>query len=1821
MALRAALAIILLAAASGLASISPNDSPQRASVAGSDFQAVTLSFELNGIDRQVIEQNGQSCEFYDIPDEGVVYERGKPILPMVSRFVIVPPQAGLELVVTASEPQRIQASLPPLRCEEEYVSGTAFVNAGGNPNLFPPVIAEMTEPSVVRGVRLVKVTTYPIQYDEATNSYLHYDHIATEIRYTDAPPVNPAFHSENRIRSDQFRKYLQALAINPDDVLRDEPGDIEQPYVGRYCVVMNAGCLRYVIPFIEWRRKAGYKVDILSLSDGDAQSDSRVKGKIQDLYDSLRDEGEEPFEYLLEIGDRSSYSYAGSPESRLESPVGTTIWGGANHADYKFGLLEGNDEYPDVAIGRWWAGSAATLGLAVGRTLAYEAKPYMDDTTWFTRGGVYSQHWGNNDVGAWHLSVNTNVRWGLEVLESLGFDDIRFYESYEWDREGTSIGPEVEEWYNDGTNILIGRAEIYYFGHGNLSGMDDNTVFPINIVASGHGEWTAEALTRNGDARHLKGPVATTCGWGWSSTAGSSAFWLGMANGFLQRGLTYGWAFCYSIVDLEKLFPNVNHYGQNFYLQSKTDYNAYGDPGLRPWIGVPRVVEAEFPESISPQNHLVTVHVTDTADDSNVAGAQVTLYAPGALPDYQHGYATYNDYYMWTHQTDEEGLARFIIPTDADLSEDTTIYVTVTSDDICPLFGDIELAEPEQAVDIEGYELTETNGNGDGSPNPGESFVLTLTAADLGSNAVEDVFATVSSLSPWVTVSGDTILFGDIDAGGAADGDSGVTVDFDPACPDGASRPATRPVLTIDFHSSDETWQSALQLTPASPNLEVEEVMGGLSVQDTVRALDIKFKNIGALGSDDVRAKLIALGMGVAVVNSEADYAGIAAGRDAQADGNPFTVTGNTIVVPGTTTRMMVVFSYGDDPIDTAYFELQTREPMESAPLGPDDYGYICFDDTDTDWDMAPEYEWIEISTREQDRDYDGTELDFRTGNPANYAGEAAVVPLGFTTQFYKHQYDSITICTNGYIAVGNQEMVVNFQNWPLDRAMGGGVGMIAPFWDNLRLEQNVSGVYYCYDEDNARFIVEWYKMAFASGGGQNRIIFEVVLYDAGVWITESGDPNILFQYKTITQVVGPADLDYNSEMYMDMPYASVGISSPEGNSGLSYSFRNTYPLPAATLQAQRALLFATSPEYKACNLYGWVTDVETGAPIEGVTVQTEHGFIDNTDGDGYWRIEGALAEVPFKIKASKLGYNDSTLTGFEVAEDDSLEIDFALLHPEFTPSTRFLEAVVDSGRAVSLDFDVYNGGNGPLDWSVRRKLPRGADVDPWVQRLSYNFGEQMRDSRIEGVAFTGGKFYVAGGDNADEQNDYVNYVYVLDRDGQLADMFVQPCSTRFGMSDLDWDGDLLWGSGGHNIYGFTTEGEPVSVWEGPNRVNQAIAWDSGRELLWIASIAGNEIIGCNRNGDQMEELNQHDLRVYGLAYWPEDPDGYNLYIFQSPDQEAELVYKMNTETGDTMFVTKLLPDSGGSPRGCYITNTYDVYSWVFLDVAENASRDRVDVWQLDARRDWFPVFEETADGWVAAEQGVVNAEERQNYRVDLITTDLAKVLFQAYLLFRHNAVGGSDTIYISLDVIGPRRPMDFSLVSPAEGDTIQTNSEVQFIWQRSLDPNFNETPKYAIWFKTGNDSVFTMVQDTTVTLDVGLLGLQIPSDTTLAWWVLAVSGLDTVASREQFTLRYRINDLNDDDATTPAVFALQGVYPTPFNSAATVRFSVDRTAPATLKVYDLQGRMVTTLYDRVAAVGWHQVGWNGSALPSGVYMVRLESLGRVQTVKTALVR
>ncbi len=95
---------------------------------------------------------------------------------------------------------------------------------------------------------------------------------------------------------------------------------------------------------------------------------------------------------------------------------------------------------------------------------------------------------------------------------------------------------------------------------------------------------------------------------------------------------------------------------------------------------------------------------------------------------------------------------------------------------------------------------------------------------------------------------------------------------------------------------------------------------------------------------------------------------------------------------------------------------------------------------------------------------------------------------------------------------------------------------------------------------------------------------------------------------------------------------------------------------------------------------------------------------------------------------------------------------------------------------------------------------------------------------------------------------------------------------------------------------------------------------------------------------------------------------------------------------------------------------------------------------------------------------------------------------------------------------------------------------------------------------------------------------------------------------------------------TAPMDFALEQNYPNPFNPSTVMRFTLPQTGAVTLKIFDLQGRLVHTLVEGTLPPGSQRVEWNGAnaegnPVSSGVYFYQLKVAGQVLTRKMILLR
>ena len=88
-----------------------------------------------------------------------------------------------------------------------------------------------------------------------------------------------------------------------------------------------------------------------------------------------------------------------------------------------------------------------------------------------------------------------------------------------------------------------------------------------------------------------------------------------------------------------------------------------------------------------------------------------------------------------------------------------------------------------------------------------------------------------------------------------------------------------------------------------------------------------------------------------------------------------------------------------------------------------------------------------------------------------------------------------------------------------------------------------------------------------------------------------------------------------------------------------------------------------------------------------------------------------------------------------------------------------------------------------------------------------------------------------------------------------------------------------------------------------------------------------------------------------------------------------------------------------------------------------------------------------------------------------------------------------------------------------------------------------------------------------------------------------------------------------------PKIFSLHQNYPNPFNPNTMINFAIPKSSHVYLKVYDLLGQEKATLVNKELSAGYHNVSFDGSTLPSGIYFYRIQAGDFIQTKKMILMK
>ncbi len=1216
-------------------------------VLAADQHGVRLAVELPELPISDISFAGREFQSVEIPGGGYKGEVGEPAIPTFTRLLAVPDDAGITVRCVSLEREEIQGvTLAPLQKGD----GSAFAyDEAAYARASAAGESEVTlgEPMILRDLRVVGITFSPVHYNPAAGTLTVTRRMEVEVEFTGTNRVNAGVVGHRTIPP-SFDQLYRSLVVNYPGA--EAMGATVAP--GTYLVICasDTAVTNRLSHLAAWRERQGYPV-VVATTTQTGTTASQIKTYIQNAVTTWP----LPPEYVVIAGDASgSYSIPTWYE---------TLSGYNGEGDHPYTMLIGNDILADVHIGRLSYSTLEELLRIVNKTVGYESNPYVADPTWFTRAC------GVGDQASSGPSTITCMQWMKTRLFGIGFTEV----------DTVFASPFVSQMT---TYFNRGDAIIGYRGWLGMSGWQNaNTYVMTNgwrlpfaaILTCDTGSFASGTARSEGFLRagvgvdQMKGAIGAigtaTIG---THTRYNNCIYYGILHGMIQENLhTMGAA-----LTRGKLELYLNYYAtQPNQAQIWAHWNnLMGDPAVDIWTAFPQPLTVDYPPTIALGANSATITVTQGAFP--VGGAQVCL---------RKGTETQSVGY-----TDQAGRVELpISPATAG-----TMLLTVTGHNLRPYLASIPVGTQALFVGYLSSTIDDVSGSNDGIINPGEAIGLRVQLRNTGTTTATAVNAVLATDDPYITITDGLETFPNVPAGGTAWSleDFDFTVDLD--CPDDH---VIR--FALDVTASENQYHSLIELGVVSADLEAGAITlynaGGNGILDPGETVEMSvvLDNQGGTSAQATTGTLASLSNFVTVIDPDGSFGTIPAGGSGNNAGDRFTISAAASTYQGYLANFMLVTHFTGGMVDTTFLALPVGQRATTDPVGPDQYGYYAFDNTDTVYPEAPAYNWIEI-----DPAYGGDGTEIVLGDYGDRQDKSVIIDMPFPFQYYGQTYNRATVCSNGWIAMG-ETYLTSYRNWTIPGA-GGPSAMLAVFWDELYQVSGSSRCFQKYDAANHRWIVEWSRFRNLVGSGTET--FEAILHDPAYHPTDTGDGIIVFQYNA---VVNPDGTD---------GYVTVGIENQEQTDGLLYTYYNRYPLGAATLTAGRAIKFQPFVDEELGTLRGSANNASYGmAPIPGVEIAvkgTGRTFFTSADGS----FSGFVPIGIYDIIAGHPSFAPDTAYAVEITEERETEVNFLLndiagpaitttTHPhtsdETGPYPIPVEIVEFSGLAAKTLYYKTNGG------------------------------------------------------------------------------------------------------------------------------------------------------------------------------------------------------------------------------------------------------------------------------------------------------------------------------------------------------------------------------------------------------------------------------------------------------------------------------------------------------------------------------------------------
>jgi len=1094
-------------------------------------EQTTINFTLPKFDINEHTINNQTFATIDMPQAFASADEGLPDLPHFSATIAVPIGSIPTLAqVTQSQPRYIPTlPITPVQNQEApdytFHYDASFYQSNNIKVAFPQSSYMLSEVFTVRDYQFVVVKIYPIKYLPAQKSIEITDSFQFTINHHSKG--KPATYTLRPTISKAFEKIYEHTFDNYHQIRLQDPVYQEQSILiiyGGNSNVLSPTFMGYLNNIENLKKQKGFEVTAVStITTG--TTTTAIKSYIQNLYDTA----ENPPEWIILLG-HTGNTYT-IPRYNFD-PINSTNDG---HTDYPYSFLSGGDYIGDAFLGRISVSNENELNTYWQKIQKYELNIPNTDPILYKKSLLVGQ---SNPNGISCIIINRYIK--SLILQYIP----------------TAV---IQEIYDD--DYYPGSVQMAFnAGHGNFNfrgfqpfhGVNYNQVTNTNILTN------CMMLTCNTGDFYDPGPSEGLIRRSYQSSPAGAIVATGMSTGMTKVAYNnaVSGAIFYAMYALDvasigeavlygKIYVNKVYPGNQQTACTNHWINTMGDPSLYIFKTTPNLFATTLPTTFPAGTQGFRLVITDT-NGNIIPEAWVTI-------------STADGSYVSKAISGHDGVAFLTL----DPQQAGLFTFAISKPGFHTLRGGATITgNPAVTVVDKMIYDPAPGGNNSQTINPGETINLSIKVKNFTSNNISDLTATISSESEYVTITGATTAsLGSIGAGLEVLYDDAFTFEVSPLAPDKILLP-----FTFNIYSGESSWTSYLLLEVKGIDLKIVDTNPRYLNIGNSTSISFSLQNLGTTPTGSLQATLISHSPYMTSTDNVVAFPNINIG-DTATNSTPFTVYVDDNLIAGMILKAdLHLFNNNGFQTDIPV-NLPIGYKVIGDPTGPDDYGYVIYHSSDTDIINRPTYNWINIANI-------GTNTGITDIN-TEQEEDSQLVMLPFTASFFGQQYDTITICSNGWLAFGETGQK-DFRNLPLPGPIAPRP-LIAPYWTDLIIGGSYGGGVYTYNHPTEHaFIVQFDKVRWITAyrppnGGPfivsaDSVSFQVLIYDPAYNEPTGGDSKIKIQYRRFNPgIPGDDRTPFN--------YITVGIQDQIAQTGIEYVYNNIYSAGSNTLTSGSALL------------------------------------------------------------------------------------------------------------------------------------------------------------------------------------------------------------------------------------------------------------------------------------------------------------------------------------------------------------------------------------------------------------------------------------------------------------------------------------------------------------------------------------------------------------------------------------------------------------------------------------------------------------------------